>query len=152
LNESNRVHAAIATAGNWISKAETCDFSCTSLRRRDEGSEVMTPGPTLLPYRDRPSRDPSRANYPARSDFCDPTRSLTGAVNALFTSLLASCRLCDVEPWAYLRDIFCLLPHWPEHRLLELAPFSWKKTRAAPDVQKRLEQNRFRALTLDARG
>jgi len=75
-----------------------------------------------------------------------------GAVNALFTSLLASCRLCDVEPWAYLRDIFCLLPHWPEHRLLELAPFSWKKTRAAPDVQKRLEQNRFRALTLDARG
>ena len=58
-----------------------------------------------------------------------------GAVNALFTSLLASCRLCDVEPWSYLRDILCLLPRWPEHRLLELAPVSWTKTRARDDVR-----------------
>jgi hypothetical protein len=45
-----------------------------------------------------------------------------GAVNAIFTSLLASCGLCGVEPWSYLRDIFCLLPQWSEHRLLDLAP------------------------------
>ena len=75
-----------------------------------------------------------------------------GAVNALFTSLLASCRLCDVEPWSYLRDIFCLLPRWPEHRLLELAPVAWAKTRSHQDVQALLDQNRFRQLTLDARG
>jgi transposase len=75
-----------------------------------------------------------------------------GAVNALFTSLLASCRLCDVEPWSYLRDVFCLLPQWPEHRLLELAPVAWEKTRSRDDVRLLLEQNYFRKLTLDSRG
>jgi hypothetical protein len=75
-----------------------------------------------------------------------------GAVNALFTSLLASCRLCDVEPWSYLRDILCLLPRWPEHRLLELAPVAWNETRARRDVQALLDDNPFRKLTLDARG
>ncbi len=75
-----------------------------------------------------------------------------GAVNALFSSLLASCRLCGVEPWSYLRDVFCLLPRWPEHRLLELAPLNWNQTRLRGDAQTLLEQNPFRKLTLDARG
>jgi transposase len=72
-----------------------------------------------------------------------------GAVNAVFVSLLASCALCDVEPWAYLRDVFCLLPHWSEHRLLDLAPVAWAKTRERLDVQRLLEQNQFRKLTLE---
>lgn len=72
-----------------------------------------------------------------------------GHVNAVFTSLLASCRLCNVEPWAYLRDIFCLLPNWPEHRLLELAPVEWAKTSARDEVRASLDANRFRRLTLD---
>jgi Transposase IS66 family/IS66 C-terminal element len=75
-----------------------------------------------------------------------------GAVNALFTSLLASCRLCDVEPWTYLRDIFCLLPRWPDHRLLDLAPIAWNKTRQRDDLQSLLDRNQFRKLTLDVRG
>jgi transposase len=75
-----------------------------------------------------------------------------GAVNALFTSLLASCRLCDVEPWSYLRDILCLLPQWPEHRLLELAPIAWNDTRQCEEVSRLLDANAFRRLTLDARG
>jgi len=75
-----------------------------------------------------------------------------GAVNAIFTSLLASCTLCGVEPWAYLRDIFCLLPGWSEHRLLDLAPVAWTKTRERADVTRLLDGNPFRKLTLDARG
>ena len=45
-----------------------------------------------------------------------------GEVNACFVSLLASCRLCKVEPWSYLRDILCLLSQWPEHRVVDLSP------------------------------
>jgi transposase len=71
-----------------------------------------------------------------------------GAVNAVFTSLLASCRLHDVEPWSYMRDILCLLPRWPEHRLLELAPVEWTKTCVRRDVARLLDENRFRKLTL----
>jgi hypothetical protein len=71
-----------------------------------------------------------------------------GAVNATFTSLLASCRLCNIEPWTYLRDIFCLQPSWPEHRPLELAPIGWNTTRDRADVRRLLEENPLRRLTL----
>lgn len=75
-----------------------------------------------------------------------------GSVNATFTSLLASAQLCNVEPWSYLRDIFCLIPSWPAHKLLDLAPLSWKETSVRDDVRALLEANPFRRLTLDARG
>jgi transposase len=75
-----------------------------------------------------------------------------GAVNALFTSLLASCLLFAIEPWAYLRDVFCLLPRWPQHALLDLAPLRWNKTSQRPDVRVLLDADPFRKLTIDARG
>jgi len=74
-----------------------------------------------------------------------------GAVNAVFTSLLASAQLCSVEPWSYLRDVFCLLPTWPAHALLDLAPLKWTQTREREDVVALLNANPFRRLTIDAR-
>jgi len=71
-----------------------------------------------------------------------------GEVNAAFTSLLASCQLARVEPWSYMRDLFCLLPQWPGHRVLELAPIEWPRTRERDDVRAQLEANRFRIVTL----
>jgi hypothetical protein len=70
------------------------------------------------------------------------------AANTTFTSLLATCRMHRVEPWSYLRDLFCLIPTWPAHRMLELAPINWTVTRALPEVQHALETNVYRALTL----
>jgi len=69
-------------------------------------------------------------------------------VNALFVSLLASCAMHHIEPWAYMRDLFCLLPRWPRSRALELAPAHWRKTIEEPEVQQRLAANPFRATTL----
>lgn len=71
-----------------------------------------------------------------------------GRVNAVFTSLLASCRMLGVEPWAYLRDLFCLLPSWPVHQLLDLAPVNWPETSRRPDVQHTLGLDPYRVLTL----
>ncbi len=70
-----------------------------------------------------------------------------GEVNAAFTSLLASCALCRIEPWTYLRDLLCLLPQWPEHRVLELSPIEWHKTRERADVIDLLDKNPFRRAT-----
>jgi len=70
-----------------------------------------------------------------------------GRVNALFTSLLASCRMLGVEPWSYLRDLLCLLPSWPVHRVLELAPVNWAQTVEQDDVQTMLEANPYRQIT-----
>ena len=72
-----------------------------------------------------------------------------GAItNTLFVSLLASCRLHNIEPLAYLRDLFILLPNWPSHRVLQLAPAYWKQTLEQPDTQRLLENNVFRRVSL----
>jgi transposase len=68
--------------------------------------------------------------------------------NTVFVSLLASCRLHKVEPWAYLRDLLCLLPTWPKHRMLEFAPLGWNKTTQLDEVQATLAANPYRAATL----
>jgi len=73
-----------------------------------------------------------------------------GSVNATFTSLLASAQLCKIEPWAYLRDLFCLLSNWPAHQMLDLAPLNWAQTSARKDVRALLAANKFRDLTIDA--
>lgn len=49
-------------------------------------------------------------------------------------SLIASARLHGLDPELYLRDIFRVLPHWPRHRFLELAPKYWLATRARLDA------------------
>jgi hypothetical protein len=51
------------------------------------------------------------------------------AAAAIF-SVIASCRLHRLDPFAYLDEILRVLPHWPRHRYLELAPKHWSATRA----------------------
>ena len=69
-------------------------------------------------------------------------------VNTIFVSLLASCQLHGIEPWAYLRDLFCLIQDWPASRILELAPCFWKQTLQQPETQQRLAAHVFRSVTL----
>jgi len=71
-----------------------------------------------------------------------------GEVNATFVSLIASCQMHGLEPWAYLRDLFCLLPSWPLRRVLDLSPAFWKKTLEEEDTQQRLTANIFRRIGL----
>jgi hypothetical protein len=47
--------------------------------------------------------------------------------------LIASARLHRLDPEAYLRDLFRVLPHWPRGRFLELAPRYWNATRERLD-------------------
>ncbi|MCC6809607.1 MAG: IS66 family transposase [Deltaproteobacteria bacterium] len=71
-----------------------------------------------------------------------------GDTNATFVSLLASCQLHDIEPFAYLRDLFCLLPSWPVDRVLDLAPLNWAATIAKPETIAKLAANPFRRASL----
>ena len=48
-------------------------------------------------------------------------------------SLIASARLHRLDPEAYLRDLFRVLPHWPRDRYLELTPKYWAHTRERLD-------------------
>ncbi len=71
-----------------------------------------------------------------------------GDVNATFVSLLASSQLHQIEPWAYLRDLLCLLPDWPASRVLELSPLHWQQTLQQEQAQQRLAANVFRQVAL----
>lgn len=71
-----------------------------------------------------------------------------GEINAIFVSLIASCQHHDIEPAAYLRDLFCLLPSWNQLALLELSPLHWKETIARDDVRRRLDENIYRRVAL----
>jgi transposase len=73
-----------------------------------------------------------------------------GQVNATFVTLIASCEMHGLEPWAYLRDLFCLLPEWPRHRVLELSPARWAETLEDEHTQQRLAADVFRQITLGA--
>jgi hypothetical protein len=53
-----------------------------------------------------------------------------------------------IEPSAYPRDLFCLLPGWPVRRVLELAPACWAQTLEQQETQQRLAANPFRSLSL----
>lgn len=54
---------------------------------------------------------------------------------AALYSLIASARLHGLDPEEYLRCLIRLVPLWPEHRMLELAPLFWARTRARLDAE-----------------
>ena len=57
-----------------------------------------------------------------------------GAAAGNLLSLIASCRLHELDPESYRRDILRVLAHWPSDRFLELAPKYWAATRARLDA------------------
>ena len=52
---------------------------------------------------------------------------------AAIFSLIASCRLHSIDPQQYLDEVMRVLPYWPKHRYLELAPKYWRATRSNLD-------------------
>jgi len=101
-----------------------------------------------LPAHNNASENALRRQVLGRKNWLFVGNDEAAAVNTTFVSLLASCRLHSVEPWAYLRDLLCLLPSWPISRVLELAPVNWRQTREQPDTQQRLAANVFRRAVL----
>jgi hypothetical protein len=63
--------------------------------------------------------------------------------NSVAVSLIASCQMHGIEPWAYLRDVLTLLPTWPHKRVLDLAPKNWHATAATPATKERLLELRL---------
>ena len=49
---------------------------------------------------------------------------------AAILSLIATCRLHGLDPFAYFDEVLRVLPYWPRDRFLELAPQNWIATRA----------------------
>ena len=52
----------------------------------------------------------------------------------VWLSLVLSARMHNLDVERYLRDLFRVLPLWPAHRILELAPHQWKTTRPRLDT------------------
>lgn len=101
-----------------------------------------------LPLHNNISELPLRHEAVGRKNWLFVGSEDGAKANATFVSLIASCRMLGIEPLAYIRDLLCLLPSWPKHRLLELAPAYWKSTLQQSDAQQRLDANVFRRVAL----
>ena len=101
-----------------------------------------------LPAHNNVSENALRRQVLGRRNWLFVGNDEAAEVNAAFVSLLATCRLHGVEPWAYLRDLFCVLPSWPASRVLELAPVHWRQTREQPEAQQRMAANVFRSAVM----
>jgi transposase len=117
-----------------------------ALNQREGLSRFLTDG--RLPIHNNMSELQLRRQAVGRKNWLFIGSDDGALANTVFVSLLASCRLHEVEPWTYLRDLFCLVPTWPEHRLLELAPLNWRQTIELDEVRATLAANPYRAATL----
>ncbi|MGE5719563.1 MAG: IS66 family transposase [Nocardioidaceae bacterium] len=54
---------------------------------------------------------------------------------ALLYSLVQTCKLAGVEPWAYLKDVLDRMPAHPHNRLGDLLPRQWAAARAAEQAE-----------------
>jgi hypothetical protein len=45
---------------------------------------------------------------------------------AIIYSLIASCKLCEIDPFEYLRDVLDRVSTHPAKRIIELTPSGWK--------------------------
>jgi hypothetical protein len=50
---------------------------------------------------------------------------------AVIYSLVATCKLCHIDPFAYLRDVLDRVSTHPASRIAELTPLGWKKALTA---------------------
>ena len=49
-----------------------------------------------------------------------------GKTAAVLRSFIASCKRCNIEPWAWFADVLSRIPAYPITRLRELLPQNWK--------------------------
>ena len=64
----------------------------------------------------------------SRKNFLFAGNDAGGERAAAIYTLIETCKLNDVEPFAYLCDVLEKLPTWPHKRLSELLPFNWKRS------------------------
>ena len=64
--------------------------------------------------------------------FCGSDRG--GQRAAVMYSLIATCRMNNVDPEAWLRDVLKRLPEHPARHLQELLPWNWGKAQAATAI------------------
>ena len=101
-----------------------------------------------LPLHNNDSERELRREAIGRKNWLFVGNDESAEVNTTFVSLIASCQMHGIEPWGYLRDLFCLLPMWPRSRILELAPAHWRKTLEHEDAQQRLTSNVYRRASI----
>jgi hypothetical protein len=102
----------------------------------------------MLPIHNNFSELSLRREVVGRKNWLFLGSDAAAEVNTTFVSLIASCQMHGIEPWAYLRDLFCLIPNWPAHRVLELAPAFWNETLQKEETQRLLASDVLRQVTL----
>jgi hypothetical protein len=97
-----------------------------SVRQKDALSRFLDDG--RLPMTNNESERELRRVATGRKAWLFVGSDDHGQAAGNLLSLIASARLHGLDPEAYLRDMLCVLPHWPRDRYLELVPRYWHLT------------------------
>jgi hypothetical protein len=118
-----------------------------ALNQREALSRFLEDG--RLPIHNNGSELALRRQAVGRKNWLFVGSDQAAEINTTFVTLLASCQLHEIEPWSYLRDLFCLLPGWKRSDVLALSPLRWRETTQQEHTQKLLAENPIRKITLD---
>ena len=66
-----------------------------------------------------------------RKNFLLVGNDAGGERAASFYTIIETCKLNGIEPFAHLCEVFEKLPTWPNKRLRNLLPWDWKKSALA---------------------
>ncbi len=68
-------------------------------------------------------------NSPEKKNYLFFGADEAGQRNAIVSTLIANCRLHQVEPYEYLKDVLTRLPSVTNHQLKDFTPKNWKAAR-----------------------
>ena len=63
-----------------------------------------------------------------RSNWLFAGSAAGGRRAPILYSIVETCRLQNIDPYKYMKDVLEKLPTWPQKRIAELTPTGWKKT------------------------
>jgi len=118
------------TSGNVLPKSELGEAIRYTLNQWDALQVFTTCG--LLDADNNEAERSHRGIAIGRKNWRMVGSDRGGEAAAIHFSFIASCKMNNVEPFAYLVDILRRLPNTPREQLVDLLPHRWKPSTAPP--------------------
>jgi hypothetical protein len=68
---------------------------------------------------------------PRQKDWLFFGEAEAGERSAILYTIIESCRRRDIDPFAYLRDVFTRLPSMTNWQIKDITPEAWTKSRSS---------------------
>jgi hypothetical protein len=120
------------THGDVLPKSELGDAFRYTLNQWEALNQFASSG--LLSIDNNPAERAHRGIAIGRKNWLHVGSERGGHAAAIHFSLIASCKMNGIDPFAYLVDVIPRIPLTPESELGQLAPHRWKPPATAASI------------------